>query len=61
MVRRKIEQCMTEANARHYLYIIQMTLVDRKITLQKTLTNRLSECKQNHCKSLVNITNIVIS
>lgn len=52
---------MTEANARHYLYIIQMTLVDRKITLQKTLTNILSECKQNHCKSLVNITNIVIS
>lgn len=27
-------QCMTVANTRNYLYIIQMKLVDRKITLK---------------------------
>lgn len=62
MLRRKIEVTTFNANTRHYLYtcIIQMKLVDRKITL-KNIYQKMTKCKQNHCKSLVNITKTVIS
>lgn len=47
---------MIDYGKRQTLFVYLANLTDRKITLKKTLTYTLKECKQNHFKSLVSVT-----